>query len=80
MLTELSLERPVQQPAGELPEEPVRACDLLRRPRATEQRVEHLVAELQRPAIKSGPPGNPGNTSLRSAGWRSLRSSLTDSS
>ena len=60
MLTELSLERPVQQPAGELPKEPVRACDLLRSPRATEQRVEHLVAELQRLAIKIRPARQPG--------------------
>jgi hypothetical protein len=33
-LAQLSLERPVQQPARQLPQQPVRARDLLRRPRA----------------------------------------------
>src|SRR5664279_4425854 len=47
MLAQLRLQRPVQQPARQPPQQPVRARDLLRRLRAGQQRVEHIVAELQ---------------------------------
>ena len=59
MLGQLGLERPVQQPARELPQQPVRARDLLSRPRARKQRVQQLVADLQRLLIESGTARQP---------------------
>jgi hypothetical protein len=48
MLSQLGLQRAAQQPARQLPEQPVRARDLLSGARARKQRVEQLVGELQR--------------------------------
>ena len=61
MLGQLGLERPVQQPARQLPQQPVRARDLLSRPRARKQRVQQLVADLQRLLIEPGTARQPGN-------------------
>ena len=74
MLGQLGLQRPVQQPARQLPQQPVRARDLLRRPRAREQRVEQLVADLQRLLIEPRTARQPGKHLSPLYGFGSLRS------
>ena len=46
MLGDLGPQRALQQPPRQLPQQPVRARDLLRRPRAGQQLVDQLIREL----------------------------------
>ena len=61
MLGQLRLKRPVQQPAGEMRQHPVRPSDLLRRARARQQRIQHLIRDLRLLLAERRPAGNPGN-------------------
>jgi hypothetical protein len=47
MLSQLRLQRAVQQPARQVLKQPAGPSDLLRGVRAGEQRVEHLVRDLR---------------------------------
>jgi len=57
MLDDLGLQRALQQPARQLPQQAVRASDLLRRLSAAKQLVDQLIRELGRSTRL--PPGRP---------------------
>ena len=74
MLAQLRLQRPVQQPARQVPQQPVWTRDLLRRARARQQRIKDLIRDLKRLLIDPRPTRQSGQHLSPLGGFGSLRS------
>ena len=82
MRGQLRLERPIQEPAGELRQHPVGPSDLLRGARARQQRIQKLIRDLRlrlaerRAARQPRQRSTPATPAALTLSTSSLRSSL----